>query len=206
MTREAVVSAAQNVDQGGNASLLRDVAGITNTLTEVSIPVGWAGVAPDGFGWWRGHVLGWALTAVLVMVGAPFWFELLERLVSSGRAGPAASRRGPTRTPPPRRLGCWPATRTPRSSRRRSGWSRAAGAAWFSSGTPGEVEVSVPESELLTEHQAGGRGGRAVAPRVAVVVADAQPDGVTVTVHWPRCCPRRRRSDRGTSSPAAWHW
>ena len=37
------MSAAQNVDQGGNATLLRDVAGITNTLTEVSIPVGWAG-------------------------------------------------------------------------------------------------------------------------------------------------------------------
>jgi hypothetical protein len=43
VTREAVVSAAQNVGQTGNAPLLRDVAGITNTLTEVSIPVGWMG-------------------------------------------------------------------------------------------------------------------------------------------------------------------
>src|SRR4029453_13799975 len=88
VTREAVVSAAQNVGQNGDASLLRDVAGITNTLTEVSIPVGWAGVSPDGFGWWTGQLLGWALTAVLVMVGAPFWFELLERLLTFKSGGP----------------------------------------------------------------------------------------------------------------------
>ncbi len=148
VTREAVVSAAQNVGQTGNASLLRDVAGITNTLTEVSIPVGWMGVGPDGFGWWVGHVLGWGLTAVLVMVGAPFWFELLERLITFKSGGSGGQ---------PARADQDPAAATPRVLARDANPAyiasalRVVGAAGApgSPGTPGEVEVSVPESELL---------------------------------------------------------
>ena len=148
VTREAVVSAAQNVGQTGNAALLRDVAGITNTLTEVSIPVGWAGVAPDGFGWWFWHLLGWGLTAVLVMVGAPFWFELLERLITFKSGGTGGQ---------PARADQDPAAATPRVLARDQNPAyiasalRVVGAAGApgSPGTPGEVEVSVPESELL---------------------------------------------------------
>jgi hypothetical protein len=148
VTREAVVSAAQNVGETGNASLLRDVAGITNTLTEVSVPLGWMGVAPDGFGWWVGHLLGWGLTAVLVMVGAPFWFELLERLVTFKSGGTGGQ---------PARADQDPAAATPRVLARDQNPAyiasalRVVGAAGApaSPGTPGEVEVSVPESELL---------------------------------------------------------
>jgi hypothetical protein len=164
VTREAVVSAAQNVGQTGNAALLRDVAGITNTLTEVSIPVGWMGVTPDGFGWWGGHVLGWALTAVLVMVGAPFWFELLERLITFKSGGSGGQ---------PARADQDPAAATPRVLARDQNPAyiasalRVVGAAGApgSSGTPGEVEVSVPESELLTNiKRAIVRGAPAAAP------------------------------------------
>ena len=137
VTREAVVSAAQNVDQGGNASLLRDVAGITNTLTEVSIPVGWAGVAPGGFSWWVGHLLGWGLTAVLVMVGAPVWFELLERLITFRSGGSGGQ---------PARADQDPAAATPRVLARDQNPAFGAGCG---PGAPGEVEASVPESELL---------------------------------------------------------
>jgi hypothetical protein len=148
VTREAVVSAAQNVGDAGNAGLLRDVAGITNTLTEVSIPVGWMGVAPDGFGWWLGHVLGWALTAVLVMVGAPFWFELLERLITFRSGGTGGQ---------PARADQDPAAATPRVLARDQNPAYIAAALRVvgptgtpgSPGMPGEVEVSVPESQLL---------------------------------------------------------
>lgn len=145
VTREAVVSAAQNVGQDGNASLLRDVAGITNGLAEVAIPVGWMGVSPSGFGWWAGHVLGWGLTAVLVMVGAPFWFELLERLVTFKSGGTGGQ---------PARADQDPAAATPRVLARDQNPAYIASAlravgATGPAGAPGEVEVSVPESELL---------------------------------------------------------
>jgi hypothetical protein len=148
VTREAVVSAAQNVGDAGNAGLLRDVAGITNTLTEVSIPVGWVAVVPDGFGWWLGHVLGWGLTAVLVMVGAPFWFELLERLITFKSGGTGGQ---------PARADQDPAAATPRVLARDQNPAYIAAAlrvvgptnAPGSPGSPGEVEVSVPESQLL---------------------------------------------------------
>ena len=142
VTREAVVSAAQNVGDAGNTASLRDVAGITNSLTEVSIPVGWAGVMPDGFGWWSGHLLGWALTAVLVMVGAPFWFELLERLVSFKSGGTGGQ---------PARADQDPAAATPRVLARDPNPAFIASVlkATTAPGAPGEVEVSLPESELI---------------------------------------------------------
>ncbi|MDQ6716607.1 MAG: hypothetical protein M3Z83_10910, partial [Actinomycetota bacterium] len=60
VTRESVISAAQNVGQGRDASALADVARTTDALAQLSIPVGWSGGTPGGFGWWFGHLLGWA--------------------------------------------------------------------------------------------------------------------------------------------------
>jgi hypothetical protein len=82
VTRAAVVAAAQNAAQGRSAETLTEVARTTDRLAEIAIPLGWAGGVQGGALWWVGHLLGWALTAVLVMVGAPFWFELLGRLVT----------------------------------------------------------------------------------------------------------------------------
>lgn len=39
-------------------------------------------------GWWFSHVLGWLLTAVLLMLGAPFWFDVLGKLVNLRAGGP----------------------------------------------------------------------------------------------------------------------
>jgi hypothetical protein len=152
VTREAVVSAAQNVGENGNAPLLRDVAGVTNALTEVSIPVGWAGVAPDGFGWWAGHLLGWGLTAVLVMVGAPFWFELLERLVTFKSAGSGGQ---------PARADQDPAAATPRVLARDQ--NPSLGAAW-PPGAP--AQAPAPESQLMRniKHAVAASAPTAVAP------------------------------------------
>jgi len=149
VTREAVVSAAQNVGQNGNVSLLRDVAGITNALTEVSIPVGWTGVAPDGFGWWVGHLLGWGLTAVLVMVGAPFWFELLERLITFKSGGSGGQ---------PARADQDPAAATPRVLARDQNPSLGA------AGAPGQGPA--PESELMrnVKHAVAASAPTAAAP------------------------------------------
>ena len=62
------------------------------------LPVGWPeppfDATHDG-GWWLSHLLGWLLTGALLMLGAPFWFDLLSRLVSlrnSGKAPEVAAR------------------------------------------------------------------------------------------------------------------
>jgi hypothetical protein len=90
------------------------------------------------------------------MVGAPFWFELLERLVSFRSGGSGGQ---------PARADQDPAAATPRVLARDQNPAFIAsvlravspgasgqggpGAAGGQPGAPGEVEVSVPESELL---------------------------------------------------------
>ncbi len=98
-TREAVVAAAESTTSAGqDATTIEEVAASTDALKELGLPVGWSepmfDASHDG-GWWVSHVVGWLLTGALLMLGAPFWFDLLSRLVSlrnSGRAPEAAAR------------------------------------------------------------------------------------------------------------------
>lgn len=94
-TRAAVVAAAEaTTTQGQDATTIADVARTTDALEELSLPVGWSTFSND-LGWWATHLVGWVLTAALLMLGAPFWFDLLSRLVSLRNAGksPAAAPR-----------------------------------------------------------------------------------------------------------------
>jgi hypothetical protein len=109
-------------------------------------------VSPDGFGWWFGHLLGWGLTAVLVMVGAPFWFELLERLITfkSGASGGQ-----------PARADQDPAAATPRVLARDQNPSLGA------AGPPGAPgQALAPESELMRniKHAVAASARTAAAP------------------------------------------
>ena len=49
------------------------------------MPIGWGDGRAEFHSW---TILGWLLTALLVMLGGPFWFDLLSRLVSLRGAGP----------------------------------------------------------------------------------------------------------------------
>ena len=92
VTRQAVAASAQNVLQdGAPAAELDTVAETTATIKELSLPVGWKEGELDA---WKAPgltqlytALGWLLTALLVMLGAPFWFDLLTRLSSLRGAG-----------------------------------------------------------------------------------------------------------------------
>lgn len=57
-----------------------------NTLVKWSIDntnkllgLGWTG-DPVDFCWWR-NILGWLITALAISLGAPFWFDLLNKLM-----------------------------------------------------------------------------------------------------------------------------
>ena len=89
VTRSAVAAAASKVvTEGADPSKLTSVANAADNLTQLSLPIGWQ--PGDGARLWRDGLLtgdlwiaiaGWLLTALFVMMGAPFWFDLLSKLV-----------------------------------------------------------------------------------------------------------------------------
>jgi hypothetical protein len=106
-TRQAVANAANGLTGAAKPSDLNSVASTTGKLKELGLPVGWDQETKDlwknlrhpgnvtGSEYWSlvGFMGGWILTALLVMLGAPFWFDLLTRLVSlrsTGRKPPSA--------------------------------------------------------------------------------------------------------------------
>lgn len=98
-TRAAVTASASNI--GNDPADIGSVADETKKLTELQLPVGWdsEGTDParaDNFADFLNQlnhwpawvtVAGWLLTAVLVMLGGPFWFDLLARLVALRATG-----------------------------------------------------------------------------------------------------------------------
>jgi hypothetical protein len=108
-TRQAVTEAAGNLTID-SADEIKEVGTATEELTALQLPVGWDvdksddDNANDGLisfvkhsSFWAGVLtaLGWLLTALLVMLGGPFWFELLTRLVAlrgSGTKPPTAAK------------------------------------------------------------------------------------------------------------------
>lgn len=140
VTRAAVVAAAQNAAQGKGVETLTEVARTTDRLAELSIPLGWAGGVPGGAGWWLGHLFGWALTAVLVMVGAPFWFELLGRLITFRVGGSGGQ---------PPRAALDPAAATPRVLAREANPAFAQAAGGQTQGVRPGSGPTVPESPLI---------------------------------------------------------
>jgi hypothetical protein len=62
---------------------------ISETYSKLGVPVGWTdesravwnGTAPGGSNFWLifEAILGWLLTAIAVSLGAPFWFDILNK-------------------------------------------------------------------------------------------------------------------------------
>ena len=100
VTRATVSSAAaQAVGDDGEPPTAADLEALAervDRLEEVDFPIGWGGKDPMGRGVGSvvGTALGWVATALLVVLGAPFWFDYLTRRVSlrsTGRKPPRAS-------------------------------------------------------------------------------------------------------------------
>lgn len=64
---------------------------INKEIDEASAPLGlgWGGVDIQALTWqdWALKVLGWIVTALAVSLGAPFWFDLLQKLVNIRGSG-----------------------------------------------------------------------------------------------------------------------
>ena len=72
-----------------------DIEVIKQELTELPLPLGWQ-AAPDDVLEWLTKIVGLMVTALALSLGAPFWFDALNRLVSvrdSGKSPDASSGR-----------------------------------------------------------------------------------------------------------------
>ena len=92
----------------GSGPSVDDLQQRIDKLTGLGVPVGWTDEPGDGFrrwpGWWPGdgeaaawaatwrdtaryHLLGWLLTALAASLGAPFWFDVLNKIITIRSAG-----------------------------------------------------------------------------------------------------------------------
>ncbi len=55
-------------------------------LEELGVPLGWDS-RPEGFGAWVQKIFGLLLTALAVSLGAPFWFDLLKKVINIRATG-----------------------------------------------------------------------------------------------------------------------
>ena len=114
-TRQIVIAAADRVavepiqdSTNKNSNPVETIGGNVARAQSIGLPVGWdAKTRGEIWGWaLPGYIAGWLATGLLVTLGAPFWFDLLTRLVSLRTSGvkpplakddpaSATSRRGP---------------------------------------------------------------------------------------------------------------
>ena len=99
-TRTAVAAQANRVVQAGSAECAQTDTDTTKAdaaarcveqVKEFGVPLGWSrATAPHDFWSGLGKVLGLLVTGFAVSLGAPFWFDLLNKVSNLRGAGPAA--------------------------------------------------------------------------------------------------------------------
>lgn len=97
MPRPTVMVDYPNVDDPTNPVVrdINDKESDGNTLTDgdralLGRLVGWQRSDIDNWTWWPGlpqHLVGWVLTILAVSLGAPFWFDVLNKFMNVRSAG-----------------------------------------------------------------------------------------------------------------------
>jgi hypothetical protein len=84
----------------GSSASPEDAAKCLDKVKQLGIPLGWSkDTSPSGWGI-PGRILGLLLTAFAVLLGAPFWFDLLGKVSQLRGAGPPSGG-GATSAPAP---------------------------------------------------------------------------------------------------------
>lgn len=64
---------------------VKEIQGILKELQGIGLPMGWdrsdERMVPNTFPGWLSKALGWLLTAIAISLGAPFWFDVLNRVM-----------------------------------------------------------------------------------------------------------------------------
>ena len=86
--RAALVATAQEYAKGDSKQAAAQkpadkIEGLTEKLNSIGLPLGWTwGPWAQSVGGWVLKVLGLLLTALAISLGAPFWFDLLNRAIN----------------------------------------------------------------------------------------------------------------------------
>jgi hypothetical protein len=102
--RASLVESAKSfvAQPGGPNKSMKDAV---DAISSASLPIGWSEVPkPDQ---WPTVIVGWLITAFAVSLGAPFWFDLLNKFVNiraSGKA-PEEEPKSPKGVPAPKEPG-----------------------------------------------------------------------------------------------------
>lgn len=103
MRASLVESAKSFVAQPGGIN--RPMKDVVEAISAASLPIGWSEFPKPNQ--WPTLVLGWLITAFAVSLGAPFWFDLLNKFVNvraSGKA-PEEEPKSPKEVPQPAQPG-----------------------------------------------------------------------------------------------------
>ena len=98
-----VESAKSFVAQPGGTN--RPMKDVVEAISTASLPIGWSELPRRDQ--WLTMILGWLITAFAVSLGAPFWFDLLNKFVNvraSGKA-PEEEPKPPKEVPAPKKPG-----------------------------------------------------------------------------------------------------
>lgn len=125
--REALVTQAEAYTESEDAGSAQQFQALRKQIDALALPIGWS-MEPTAqnedyrqfpglnLNLWGGtlgfHLLGWIVSMFAVSLGAPFWFDMLNKVVSirsSGRA-PEEKPKPPEKVPQPREPGNVPAT------------------------------------------------------------------------------------------------
>jgi hypothetical protein len=80
--RDSVVAAVDNTQANETPEEAFD------KLDSIGFPIGWDEAnQPDGVGEWGIAVIGWLITGIAVTLGAPFWFDVLNKFSNLRAAG-----------------------------------------------------------------------------------------------------------------------
>jgi len=86
--RQSIVAAAQSAkpsDNKGGESIkdqIQQAQTEISNIQSIGIPLGWAGTPrPSSYGEWLQVSGGWLLTAIAISLGAPFWFDMLNKII-----------------------------------------------------------------------------------------------------------------------------
>lgn len=77
--RKAAVTAAETLTKKQTPPTKEDSLEV---LHELELPIGWSDAAvPHDRQQWLNRILGWLITAMAAMLGAPFWFDVLNKVM-----------------------------------------------------------------------------------------------------------------------------
>ena len=81
VVRQEVATAAEKLAQQPGAAENASLGALTEQLSALNLPLGWRrDNLPQGWQWLT-KIIGLVFTALAVSLGAPFWFDLLNRFV-----------------------------------------------------------------------------------------------------------------------------